>query len=160
MIDPPPALNPLEPGQRWVMHIHAVVPALALIAAAFGLGQVSVHVLEWPWWPPFVLLLPLALWSLFVAPSRRFATWGWALAEDELHVAHGVWTRVHTIVPLTRVQHIDVAQGPVERGFGVAQLIVHTAGTAHATVGLPGLSRATADELRDTIRGHVRSDPW
>jgi hypothetical protein len=61
---------------------------------------------------------------------------------------------------LARVQHLDVAQGPLERTFGVARLILHTAGTSHAIVVLPGISRPTAEELRDTIRAHIRAEIW
>lgn len=156
----PPALTPLEPGQRRVMHAAALIPSLLLAAGGFGLGKLLEDQLGWPWWPAFVVVGLIALWSVVVAPRRRWRAWGWALAEDELHVGWGVWTRVHTIVPLARVQHIDVAQGPLERAFGVARLIVHTAGTAHATVVLPGITRETAEGLRDTIRGHIRGDPW
>lgn len=156
----PLALSPLQPGQRWVMHIHAAIPSVLLAAGGFGLGKVLEDNLGWPWWPAFVGIGVVALWALAVAPWRRWRAWGWALADDELHVAWGVWTQVHTIVPLTRVQHIDVAQGPVERANGVARLIVHTAGTAHSTVVLPGITRETAEELRDVIRGHVRAEPW
>ncbi|GAA3718661.1 hypothetical protein GCM10022268_28690 [Sphingomonas cynarae] len=64
------------------------------------------------------------------------------------------------MVPLSRVQHIDVSQGPVERAFGVARLILHTAGTSHAVVVLPGLSRVKAEELRDSIRVRIRPEAW
>lgn len=153
-------LNPLEAGQRTVMHLHALVPALLLLAGGVALGMVAQTRLAWPAWPVILLAGAGALWSVLVAPRRRWAAWGWALEEDELHVAHGVWTKVHTVVPLARVQHIDVAQGPVERAFGVARLVLHTAGTAHATVVLPGVLRATAEELRDVIRAHIRAELW
>lgn len=154
------ALNPLETGQRTAMHLGALLPALALLAGGVALGIAVQSRLDWQPWPFILLAAAAASWSFLVAPRRRWAAWGWALERDELHVAHGVWTRVHTVVPLARVQHIDVAQGPVERTFGVARLVLHTAGAAHATVVLPGVSRATAEELRDTIRAHIRAELW
>lgn len=77
---------------------------------------------------------------------------------DELQVARGIWTQVHTVVPLDRVQHIDISQGPVERGCGVCRLVVHTAGTLHSQVVLPGLSRPRAEEMRDEIRARIRQE--
>ena len=159
---PPVALTPLEPGQRRVMHITAIIPALAMIAAGIGAGVGLGHALEWPFfWPPLVVLVPLALWTVLIAPRRRWEAWGWALAEDELHVAWGVWTQ--------SPHHRAARQGAAYRcGAGAVgarpsasrKLIVHTAGTAHATVVLPGITRETAEGLRDTIRQHIRSDPW
>ncbi|HEX8556027.1 MAG TPA: PH domain-containing protein [Sphingomonas sp.] len=153
-------LTPLETGQRAVMHLGALVPSLMLAAGGVALGLVAQGRLGWPAWP-FMLAAGLAaLWALIIAPRRRWAAWGWMLDTDEIHVAHGIWAQVHTVVPLARIQHIDVAQGPIERAFGVARLVLHTAGTAHATVVLPGVSRETAEHLRDTIRAHIRAEPW
>jgi hypothetical protein len=154
------ALARLEAGQRTVLHVRAIVPAVVLAGAGVALGIAMQERLGWPAWPPILLAGVVALWAVAVAPRRRWAAWGWALTPDELHVAHGVWTHVHTVVPLARVQHLDVAQGPLERTFGVARLILHTAGTSHAIVVLPGISRPTAEELRDTIRAHIRAEIW
>lgn len=160
MSQAPVALTPLERGQRTVMHLGALLPSLLLAIGGVALGLVARSRFGWTPWP-FALLAGLAAaWMLVIAPRRHWAAWGWALTPDDLHVAHGVWDRVYTVVPLARVQHIDVAQGPVERAFGVARLVLHTAGTAYATVSLPGVSRATAEHLRDTIRAHIRAEPW
>ena len=153
-------LTALERGQRFVMHVSALVPAVLIGAGGVALGLLAQMRLGWPAWPIELVTGVIATWLLLIAPRRRWAAWGWALEGDELHVAHGIWTRVHTVVPLARVQHIDVGQGPVERAAGVARLVLHTAGTAHATVTLPGVSRATAEELRDTIRAQIRAEPW
>ena len=67
-------------------------------------------------------------------------------------------TRIRTVVPFGRVQHIDVAQGPIERSFGLATLILHTAGTRGASVPLPGLLFDEAERMRDRIRVKIRQD--
>jgi membrane protein YdbS with pleckstrin-like domain len=54
-------------------------------------------------------------------------------------------------VPSSRVQHTDVAQGPVERAFDLATLVVYTAGTQHASVTLNGLKNETALAIRDYL---------
>src|SRR3712207_7159370 len=53
--------------------------------------------------------------TLFPYTTLFRSALGYALDGEELRVARGVWTRIETIVPLARVQHIDVAQGPLER---------------------------------------------
>lgn len=149
---------PLHPGQLKVLRVRAAFIALVLIVVivAADLGPLR----ETPVPPgaisgPIVLLLILwALWS----PGRRFRSWAYLAAEDELHIQHGVWTRIRTVVPYGRVQHIDVAQGPIERRFGVGRLIVHTAGTRSSTVALPGLEIGEAGRIRDVIRGQIRQD--
>ena len=153
-------LTPLEPGQRTVLHISALIPAVLLMAAGVGASIILQDRLGWQSWPFVLGTCVIALWKVVISPRRRWAAWGWALASDELHLARGVWTQVYTVVPLGRVQHIDVSQTPVERACGVARLVLHTAGTAYAVVVLPGLTRAAAEELRDTIRTHMRAETW
>ena len=75
-----------------------------------------------------------------------------------MHVAHGVLVHTETSVAFHRVQHIDVAQGPIERLCGVWELVLNTSGTLNSQIKLPGLSRATAEALRDEIRQHIRAD--
>ena len=151
-------MTPLDRGQLWVMRIHAAAAASLFLAA----GTVAEFVLrEEIGLPRGAILLPLLLpliYAVFVAPGRRWRAWGYAMDAEELQLRRGVWSQVHTVVPLERVQHIDVAQGPLERSLGVARLIVHTAGTMHSRVVLPGLSRETAEQMRDEIRARIRQE--
>jgi hypothetical protein len=152
-------MTPLDKGQLWVMRIHAAAAALVLLLA----GAVAETVLRGEFdISRGTILLPLlllAVWIVFLAPSRRFRAWGYAMDTEELQVRRGMWTQVHTVVPLDRVQHIDLAQGPLERSFGVSRLVVHTAGTLHSQVLLPGLARPTAEKMRDEIRARIRQEP-
>ena len=152
-------MTPLERGQLWVMRIHALTAALLLIAAA---STVDVILLQQfgqqrgvPGGVVMLALLPLLLYLVFISPSRRYRAWGYRMADSELQVQRGVWTQVHTIVPLDRVQHIDISQGPLERMFEVCRLVLHTAGTMHSLVVLPGLARDTAERMRDEIRARI-----
>ena len=51
-----------------------------------------------------------------------------------------------------RVQHIDVTRGPLERYFGLATLVLHTAGTHNASIRISGLGEDDALAMRETIR--------
>ena len=61
-----------------------------------------------------------------------------------------VWRRVIN-VPRSRVQHTDVSQGPIERGFQLGTLVIYTAGTEHAKVELHGLEHRRALRIRDHL---------
>jgi membrane protein YdbS with pleckstrin-like domain len=152
-------MTPLDKGQLWVMRIHAAVGALLLLLAGAGVETVLRAEFDFPRGAILLPLLLVAVWMVFLAPSRRFRAWGYLMDAEELQVRRGLWTQVHTVVPLDRVQHIDLAQGPLERSFGVSRLVVHTAGTLHSQVLLPGLSRSTAEAMRDEIRARIRQEP-
>jgi len=85
-------------------------------------------------------------------PRLRYRYWRYALGPEELILERGVLVRVRTIVPLRRVQHLDIAQDLIEREFGLARIVLHTAGTRHSAVVLPGLRQEQAEALRDAIK--------
>jgi len=158
MSAPPITWTPLEPGQLTAMRISAAITALAGLTIALGLDGWLFLEAKTPLGlvtGPAALLL---LYYVLVTPGRRFRRWGYAKTEDELHVAHGVFVHTETSVAFHRVQHIDVAQGPIERLCGVWELVLNTSGTLNSQIKLPGLSRATAEALRDEIRQHIRAD--
>lgn len=152
-------MQPLEKGQLWVMLVTSLVTAVMVLTAATVLGSVlSDRLPQVPVRPLLLLLLVLLLYPALVSPFRAFRGWGYRMDAEELHLAYGVWTETQTLVPLKRVQHLDIAQGPLERAFGVCRLVLHTAGTMHSRVVLPGLSRPTAEAMRDEIRARVRQE--
>ena len=151
-------MNRAELGELKAMRARAwlvAAPLLVLVAAAETILRTALPA------PPGLAVAVAALllaYPTLVAPRRRYASLGYAIDDRELSIARGIWTRVETVVPLVRVQHIDIAQGPIERRFGVCRLVLHTAGTAHARVVLPGLSRPSAEAMRDAIRAHIVED--
>jgi len=149
---------PLEPGQLTAMRIRAAITALIGLGLAFALDAALFLEAKTPLGLVAVPVAPVLLYYALVSPGRRFRRWGYAKTEDELHVAHGVFVHTETSVAFHRVQHIDVAQGPIERMCGVCQLVLNTSGTLNSQIRLPGLSRATAEALRDEIRQHIRAD--
>jgi membrane protein YdbS with pleckstrin-like domain len=159
MIAPALTWTPLEPGQLRAMRLSAAVNASIALFVAIGLDLwlvMETHV------PAGFIAVPIAVALLYyvaVTPARQFKRWGYAKTEDELHVAHGVLVHTETSVAFHRVQHIDIAQRPIERMCGVWELVLNTAGTLNSSIRLPGLSRETAEALRDEIRLRIRAEP-
>lgn len=152
------AMTPLDPRQKSVLRIRLALVATVLIAAAFvaDIGPLRETAVRQGLVPGLVALL--ALIGLLVLPGRRYRAWGYREEAEELHIRHGLFVRMLTALPFARVQHIDLAQGPIERRFGLARLILHTAGTRGAAIPLPGLAQAEAERLRDAIRAKMRQD--
>jgi membrane protein YdbS with pleckstrin-like domain len=152
------AMTPLHPSQIRVLTIRAGLLAAVLALAAFALDRGPLRRTAVPPFAVPIVVLALGLAATFVLPRRRYRRWGYREGEDELQIRRGMLVRVRTIVPFGRVQHIDVAQGPIQRPFGLATLILHTAGTQGAAVPLPGLLHADAEAMRDRIRAKIRQE--
>ncbi|WP_210604881.1 PH domain-containing protein [Brevibacterium oceani] len=83
---------------------------------------------------------------------RQARAIGYAEREDDLLIRRGIMFHKATVVPYGRLQFVDVDAGPIDRMFGLATVKLHTASAAtDATI--PGLPRAEADRLRDSLAG-------
>jgi membrane protein YdbS with pleckstrin-like domain len=110
--------------------------------------------LDWIGYLAFGMIVLIGLligFGSFVWPRLHFKHARWRLDNLSLEIWQGVLWRHKISVPLGRVQHADVSQGPLQRYFGIGKLIVHTAGTYQASVELDGLRYETALELRDRL---------
>lgn len=137
--------------QAALTSIPVLIGALVLEAVSRDQGWLSQGAIAGP-----VLLIALAL--IIRIPMRRYSARGYQMSADRLRVVRGVLFRSDTVVPFSRVQHIDVNQGPLERFFGIATLTLHTAGNHNASVALPGLGEPLAREMREDIRAHIRRE--
>jgi membrane protein YdbS with pleckstrin-like domain len=81
-----------------------------------------------------------------------YRSWRYVVREDSLYLTRGVLTRVQTVAPYVRVQHIDTRRSPVERLLGLSSLVVYTAGSRGADVTIPGLTDERAAELQRRLK--------
>jgi membrane protein YdbS with pleckstrin-like domain len=151
-------LTRLHPNYATVIRLTTALNCLPFVIAA--------GVFELVWndkglWPTGVLIgvvLLIAIALIIRIPARRYSARGYQISADRLRVVRGILFRSDTVVPFSRVQHIDVAQGPIERFFGIATLTLHTAGNHNASVNLPGLGEPLARDMREQIRAHIRRE--
>jgi len=147
-------LTKLDPSYSTVMRIEGLLTLVPLVIAGVVLHVSSVI----PAWVPAVVLALAALVLVFYLPMKRYRSRGYHISDDRLRVVKGVMFHADTVVPFSRVQHLDVEQNPLERMFGIARLILHTAGTHNASVILPGLAHGDAITMREAIRAHVKRE--
>ena len=119
------------------------------------------------WWPlGGVLTAPLWLFVIiapdivaYVAILLRYDTTWYILTDRSIRIRRGIWRIYETTIPFENIQNVHIAQGPLQRHFGFANLMVMTAGgggmghegqTMGSHVGLmEGLDNAA--ELRERI---------
>jgi uncharacterized protein len=99
----------------------------------------------------WMLLAALLVWLAERWPAIEYRHTSYTVDHQGIEIRSGVVWRSVTSVPKTRVQHTDVSQGPLQRRYGLGTLVMHTAGTEHALVGLPGLDYRVAVALRDHL---------
>jgi membrane protein YdbS with pleckstrin-like domain len=142
--------RPLAPEARGVMRL---VGALFALVPSVALGLVFLHRVDG-------LALRVALWVLLVAAAATWGAWlggrrwvntRWRLDARGLQVRRGRMFEREVFVPRSRVQHMDIERGPIERRRGLATIVVHTAGTRLQALRQAGLAHADAVGLRDAL---------
>jgi membrane protein YdbS with pleckstrin-like domain len=130
----------------WVQFI-STGSFLAIVVAATLVLALGLHQ-TWAFIPGAIMTVILG-WTLAILPRQARAI-GYQLREDDLVFRRGIlWQRL-VAVPYGRMQLVDITHGPLDRGFGIAQLKFVTA-AASTGVTIPGLEQATAETLRDHL---------
>jgi len=151
---PGPEFRSLDPGVVAYWRIHSLISSVVLIGLAL-VGGITVT-FNFPgtffgmavaWGLLLLLRLGLLLWY----PSRAYRAWSFRVDDKVLEIRHGVWFRTIVLLPLSRMQHVDLHQGPLERVLELASLTFHTAGTQNAAIDIAGLNAEEAAKLRDQL---------
>jgi len=141
----------LAPSARNVFIAVACFWAFLITLVPAGIGVIAED--ESPWWYLFGALL-LATLIACIAGYIAFNRWRntfWKLDDEALYVRRGKTWFKQICVPRSRVQHLDFERGPLERRYGLATLVIHTAGSHERAVRQAGLLLADAEYLRDVL---------
>jgi membrane protein YdbS with pleckstrin-like domain len=137
-----------------VLALGAVVGIVINLFGSDGSSAVRWVVLPSVW---LVVVLLLA-WNSYAWPARAYQYTSYRVDDQGIEIRRGVFWRVVINVPRSRVQHIDVSQGPIERRFGLGTLVIYTAGTDHAKVEVEGLEHGRAMRIRESLLPSGSSD--
>jgi membrane protein YdbS with pleckstrin-like domain len=142
----------LDPRIRYVWMVGAIIPGVLMLAVAGGLAIADVPIAPW-------VLGGMGLTELtagLLLPGARWRSWSYQLTDTELIIRFGVVVRVERWLPRTRIQHVDIIGGPIERSLGLRQIVIYTAGTREADVTVPGLRNDDAERLRAELLSWVK----
>lgn len=151
-----PAMLRLHPDVRKTWWIDLAITAV-IISTILTIVDLTVF---WrsDWWPlpPMCFALPLITAYVVLAViynSKRYACWGYLVREHDVLIESGVWWRTRRCIPRTRVQHVDIQSGPIDRMLGLANVDLYVAGGIGAVASIHGLSPAAAEQLREALIG-------
>jgi membrane protein YdbS with pleckstrin-like domain len=125
--------------------------ALAAVDLLIVLGWLFLLRVEAPaalWTAPLALALAVVPDMLaYVAIHLRYDTTWYVLTDRSLRIRRGVLTIDEATITFENVQNVSVVSGPLQRAFGVANVVVETAG-ATVTAGAHGERHASARQGR------------
>ncbi|WP_047813507.1 PH domain-containing protein [Rhodopirellula islandica] len=130
----------------------AIVVVVCLIGMVFPLfvAEATLEVLGWAA-AGCLLLLGAVVYGGWFYPQAAHQCASWRINEHGLEIRRGVWWRHRIVIPHSRMQHSDIEQGPLQRMYSLATLVIHTAGTKDSSIQLENLNFETAEQLRDAL---------
>ncbi len=98
------------------------------------------------------VVLALCLAYVVAAPSVRYKRYKYYIDEDMLVVVEGLFFVTKSIAPIERIHQIAVKRGPIDRMYGMSNVVVTTAG---GEVKIAFLDNDVAEEIADRLRVRV-----
>ncbi|AAU19273.1 PH domain-containing protein [Bacillus cereus] len=145
-----PLKNEIHPDMVKVWKVRAVIEEgigiLVMLTYLFLMIK-----FDWWAWILYVMIgltVVFAPFSYFLFPKLRQRYYSYQLNEEELEIQHGLFVVKRVLVPMIRVQHVTIEQGPIMRKYGLAELHISTAATSHS---IPGLTMYEAEMLKMKI---------
>ena len=151
------AFQGLEKGYLNVMLLRLSIFSAALIIAMTIL-YIFQPVEELPGFAYVIFIIVAILYVLwrYVVIVKGFNNKAYALRNKDIVYKTGWLWKSMTTTPFTRVQHISIEQGPIERKWNLARLKLYTAGGSTSDLSIPGLDHSTAQELKEFIAQKTR----
>jgi membrane protein YdbS with pleckstrin-like domain len=155
-----------RPGEGWLRYLtFRFWVVLILFDGAILVGWIVLLFVD-PFWAA-VLAVPALIVAVVpdviasIAIRLRYDTTWYVLSDRSLRIRRGLWTLHETTITYENVQNVAVRQGPLQRWFGIADLVVQSAGGGGATAskgadpsgGHVGVLEGLADAAR--VRGII-----
>ena len=122
-----------RPDRAWLRYLKLKF----WVGAAFAVVFVLVSTLAAALAEPAAGLVLLIIESLFVvvpaavafvALHLRYDTTWYVMTDRSLRIRRGIWVIHETTITYENIQNVTVNQGPLQRSFGIANVMVQTAG--------------------------------
>lgn len=126
--------------------VHSFRPAegyLKYIKLYFWIGLAAIDFLLIVGWiivlvlsPMIGLLIAPLAWAIIILPDivayiaihLRYDTTWYVLSDRSMRIRRGIWTIHETTITYENIQNVSIRQGPIERHFGISNILVETAG--------------------------------
>ncbi|NUR91476.1 MAG: PH domain-containing protein [Nonomuraea sp.] len=95
---------------------------------------------------------------VLVVPRASYRIGRWEVTDDAVYTRRGWITHTWRVAPMSRIQTVDTARGPVQRLFGLADVTVTTASSAGA-ITIEALDHELAAELAERLTALTQAAP-
>ncbi|MEU3306021.1 PH domain-containing protein [Nocardiopsis sp. NPDC055551] len=93
-----------------------------------------------------------------VMPRWRYRVHRWEITDTAVYTSSGWLWQEWRVAPMSRIQTVDTARGPLQRAFGLSSVTVTTASAA-GPIEISGLDHTLATEVADQLTDNTEAVP-
>jgi len=149
---PMPTEN-ISPKVISVWRIYAFM-LYGLIFLLLGMLLFIIYYYHWFDWIRIILLITIGIiifqagYQIILYPMLLQKTWYYSMNEDYVQIRFGFLHTVHTVIPISHIEYVQMRQGPIFRHFDLMKL---TIGTITTTTKIPAITAVESRKLHDQI---------
>lgn len=110
--------------QYWLLRVFTNIPVIVIWIVFMVTVPVAGLVLA----PVALAIIVIPAIVAYVAVHLRYNTTWYVVSDRSLRIRRGIWVIHETTITFENVQNVTVDQGPLQRWFGIADVLVKTAG--------------------------------
>ncbi len=134
--------------------IWLIILAAIILPICFGImsdegGDSAISILAWICGG---VILLLQLINIVVYPIIEYIQWAYKIGDDCIEIKKGIFWKSHTVIPISRIQHVSASSGPIERLLKLSTVVINTAGGQHA---IKQLSASVAEQICASLQNVV-----
>ncbi len=140
-----PKLNAFSSFIGWA------IIALIMLIVDLAVDKINLH---------FLVLSGLFLFAFLSAVHGYYSAkaCGYFQDQNDIFFKQGLWWKRQTALNFSRIQHIDISHGPLERRYKMATIKFFTAGGAASDLRIAGLPNEKAEQIRADILEYAKQN--
>ncbi|MGL4453399.1 MAG: PH domain-containing protein [Sarcina sp.] len=103
----------------------------------------------------FVLVFIYCLIETVIAPTFSYKQWSYSINDEEIWYREGIFWSKEVLIPIVRIQNINLKEGPISKSLGIADI---TIGTAGGSFKIPALDKSEVDLIMEFLREKVNEN--
>ncbi|MCX8131475.1 MAG: PH domain-containing protein [Clostridia bacterium] len=138
----------IHPSAKKLWVINGVIASIIIMSVCYVIGKFT----------SYLVLIPgvaISIYITVVHPFFEYRQWAYRISEKHIDFIHGIVFRKRTLIPVSRIQHMDIKQGPLQKKFSLANIAIFTAGQSHE---IEAVLYSEAQEIVSSINKRIMKD--
>ena len=103
----------------------------------------------------FILGIIYCLIETFIVPVFSYKQWFYMIDDEEIWYREGIFWSKEVVIPIVRIQNINLKEGPISKSLGIADITIGTAGGSYK---IPAIDKSEVDIIMEFLREKVNEN--